>query len=92
MSDRWLRANPTDDILIQGYADERGTKEYNLALAERRARSLRDQLVARGIEPGRIVLASYGVGRPVCTEKTDSCWGQNRRADILVRVLRIQSP
>ncbi len=89
---RWLRANPTDEILIEGYADGRGTKQYNLALAERRARSLRDQLVARGIEPDRIVLASYGVGRPVCTEKTDACWSRNRRADILVRVLRVQSP
>lgn len=91
-SAEWLKANPQYPILIAGYADERGTEPYNLALAERRAQALRDQLVARGVLADRISLVAYGEVRPACRAKAEACWGQNRHADILVRLTPIQTP
>jgi len=79
----WLKANPTHPIRVAGYADERGTKEYNLALAERRAVFVREQLVARGVQADRISIVTFGEGRP-CDPLTASCLAENRRVDILV--------
>jgi peptidoglycan-associated lipoprotein len=81
----WLRSHPQALLLIEGHADERGTNEYNLALGERRAGATRDYLAALGIARGRINLLSYGEERPLCTERSDPCWAQNRRAHFLVR-------
>ncbi len=81
----WLKDNPFQEIVIAAYADQRGTSQYNFGLAERRARSLRAELVARGVRADRIVLASYGLGLPVCSDKTEECWQKNRRADVMVR-------
>src|SRR5262249_26366355 len=82
---RWLKANPRALLLIEGHADERGTNEYNIALGERRATAARDYLVTLGIDRARITLLSYGEERPLCSERTESCWAQNRRAHFLVR-------
>jgi peptidoglycan-associated lipoprotein len=70
---------------VEGHADERGTNEYNLALAERRAKAVRDFLASLGVEGARISLISYGKERPVCAEPEESCWARNRRAHFLVK-------
>jgi peptidoglycan-associated lipoprotein len=89
---RWLVANPDYDILIAGYADPRGTASYNLALAQRRAARLRDELVARGVRPERIAVVTYGEGVPACRVATERCWARDRAADILVRARTPQTP
>jgi peptidoglycan-associated lipoprotein len=81
----WIRTNAGAQILIEGHADQRGTSAHNRALAERRARATRDALVARGIEASRITIRGYGEERPVCADRTDSCWAKNRRAHFLVK-------
>jgi peptidoglycan-associated lipoprotein len=82
---KWLKSNANAFLLIEGHADERGTNEYNLALGERRAKAARDHLVSLGIDGGRITLISLGEERPSCTERTETCWAQNRRAHFLVK-------
>jgi peptidoglycan-associated lipoprotein len=82
---KWLKSNANAFLLIEGHADERGTNEYNLALGERRAKAARDHLVSLGIDGGRITLISLGEERPTCTERTETCWAQNRRAHFLVK-------
>ena len=82
---RWMKANPDHLILIEGYADERGTGEYNLALGERRAKSTMNYLVTLGILPKRLTTISYGEERPLCVEKNEKCWSRNRRAHFLVK-------
>src|SRR5213593_2845732 len=81
----WLKANPEQLLLIEGHCDERGTNEYNLALGERRAKAAMSYLVSRGVQASRITLISYGKERPLCTEKTERCWAQNRRDHFLVK-------
>jgi len=76
----WLKANGGSSVTVEGHADERGTREYNLALGERRANSAKDYLVALGIAPGRIKTVSYGKERPVALGSNDAAWAQNRRA------------
>jgi peptidoglycan-associated lipoprotein len=80
----WLLKNTSAKLLIEGHCDERGTSEYNLALGDRRARAVRDYLVALGIASDRVETISYGEEKPVCTEKTDECWVKNRRAHFIV--------
>ncbi|AHM04233.1 18K peptidoglycan-associated outer membrane lipoprotein [Roseibacterium elongatum DSM 19469] len=77
---RWLRDNPEYDALIEGHADEQGTREYNLALGARRASAVRDYLVSQGIPDARLRTISYGKERPleICSE--EACYRQNRRA------------
>jgi peptidoglycan-associated lipoprotein len=82
---QWLKVNPSALLLIEGHADERGTNEYNLALGERRAKATRDHLVSLGIAGARITVISYGEERPLCSERTEACWAQNRRAHFLVK-------
>jgi peptidoglycan-associated lipoprotein len=77
----WLKANPDQLVLIAGNCDERGTNEYNLALGERRAKASMAYLTSKGIDASRITLVSYGKERPVCTERNEACWAQNRRDD-----------
>jgi peptidoglycan-associated lipoprotein len=81
----WLKSNAENLVLIEGHCDERGTNEYNLALGERRAKATMNYLVSQGIQANRITIISYGEERPVCNEKTDSCWAKNRRAHFLVK-------
>jgi peptidoglycan-associated lipoprotein len=81
----WLLANPDYLILIEGHCDERGTNAYNLALGDRRARSARDFLVARGVAAARMTTVSYGEERPQCIERSEECWSKNRRSHFLAK-------
>ena len=71
---------PQVTFTIEGHADERGTREYNLALGERRANAAKNFLVSLGVDPGRISVVSYGKERPVALASNESAWAQNRRA------------
>ena len=75
-----LKENPAMQIIIESHTDERGTNEYNLALGERRSRTTKRYLVARGIAPERIRTITYGEERPFCSEQTEECFQLNRRA------------
>jgi peptidoglycan-associated lipoprotein len=77
----WLKANPTAKVRVEGNCDERGTKEYNQSLGQRRAASAKKYLTDLGISARRITLISYGKEKPVCTESTEKCWQKNRRDD-----------
>jgi peptidoglycan-associated lipoprotein len=79
----WLKANPKTKIRIEGNCDERGTKEYNQALGQRRASSAKKYLTDMGIAAKRISLISYGKEKPVCTEQSEECWQKNRRDDLV---------
>ena len=81
----WLKANPNWLLLIEGYTDDQGTKDQNLAVSERRARSVMRYLVTKGVEPDRISIASYGADRPICTEKIEGCRAKNRRVHFQVK-------
>ncbi len=76
----WLRNNPGVNATIEGHADERGTRDYNLALGARRASAARNFLVGEGVEAGRLTSVTYGKERPVALCSDESCWSQNRRA------------
>lgn len=76
----WLQRYPHVTITIEGHADERGTREYNLALGERRAMSVKNFLVAMGVDPRRISTVSYGKERPAVHASNASAWAQNRRS------------
>ena len=76
----WLRKNSNINVVLEGHADERGTREFNLALGERRANAARDYLMTYGISGKRISVISYGKERPVNTESTPLAWSQNRRS------------
>jgi len=80
----WLKRWPSTRIMIEGHADSRGTAEYNLALGERRAASVRDYLVNLGIPANRIQIVSKGKESPVCTEENETCWQQNRRGHFII--------
>ena len=75
----WLTRYPSVRLTVEGHADERGTREYNLALGARRANAVKEFLVAQGVAAGRLETVSYGKERPVCTESGEDCWSQNRR-------------
>jgi peptidoglycan-associated lipoprotein len=77
---QWLSRYPQYTFLIEGHADERGTREYNFSLGARRAQAVRDYLASRGISASRIRTVSYGKERPVAVCNDISCWSQNRRA------------
>jgi peptidoglycan-associated lipoprotein len=66
-------------LTIEGHCDERGTREYNLALGARRANAVKEFLVAQGVPADRLETVSYGKERPICTESGEDCWSQNRR-------------
>lgn len=75
----WLQEYPDVSLIIEGHADERGTREYNLALGERRAVTVRNYLIALGVSPSRLITVSYGKERPAVVGSNDSAWAQNRR-------------
>ena len=77
---RWLQTYNRYSFTVEGHADERGTREYNIALGARRAQTVRSFLASRGIDPGRMRTISYGKERPVAVCNDISCWSQNRRA------------
>ncbi len=75
-----FKNNPGVKMILQGHADERGTRDYNLALGERRASAAKNYLVALGINPNRITIISYGKERPAVAGSNEAAWSQNRRA------------
>lgn len=76
----WLKENPNALILVEGRCDERGTREYNLALGDRRANIVRSYLTANGIAANRIRTISYGKDKPVVTGSDEEAWAENRQA------------
>ena len=76
----WLAAHPNTSIVIGGYCDERGSNEYNLALGQNRADAAKNALITAGVAATRIRVISYGKEKPFCSESTEECWQQNRRA------------
>jgi peptidoglycan-associated lipoprotein len=85
---QWLTQYSRYSFTLEGHADERGTREYNIALGARRAQVVRDYLAARGVQAGRMKTVSFGKERPVATCDDISCWSQNRRS---VTVLGVTS-
>ena len=75
----WLQKYPQVRVTVEGHCDERGTREYNLALGARRANAVKEYLVSVGVPSSRVDTISYGKERPICTESNEGCWAQNRR-------------
>ena len=84
-SAKWLSSNTNQILLIEGHCDERGTDAYNLALGDRRAKAAMNYLVAQGVASDRITIVSFGEERPLCKDKNEACWAQNRRGMFLVK-------
>lgn len=80
----WLNTYPQVTVTVEGHADERGTRDYNLALGERRANAVRDFLVALGVDPNRMSTISYGKERPAVLGSNEEAWAQNRRGVFVV--------
>lgn len=80
---KYLRDRPSSRITLQGHADERGSREYNLGLGERRGNAVSSALQANGGSGSQLTVVSYGEERPVCTESGEGCWSQNRRVEIV---------
>ncbi|AWK85521.1 peptidoglycan-associated lipoprotein Pal [Azospirillum thermophilum] len=81
---KWLQTYPQVTVTVEGHADERGTREYNLALGERRANSVKNYLVANGVSASRVSTVSYGKERPAVTGSNEAAWSQNRRGVTVV--------
>ena len=82
---KWLKDHKKVNVIVQGYCDERGTREYNLALGERRANAVKQYLVSQGIAADRISVISYGKERPAVLGNNEAAWAQNRRAVTVVK-------
>ena len=80
----WLKSTPGFQLLIEGHCDERGTREYNLALGERRGNAVKEFLASLGVDPGRLSVISYGKERPAAEGSTSEAWSENRRAVLVV--------
>ncbi len=80
---KYLRDRPSARINLEGNADERGSREYNLGLGERRGNAVSSALQANGGSGSQLTVISYGEERPVCTESNESCWQRNRRVEIV---------
>ena len=80
----WLKQNSSVSVTIEGHCDERGTREYNLALGEKRAQAVKNYLIGLGISPDRVSTISYGKERPAVVGSNDGAWAQNRRSVTLV--------
>lgn len=81
----WLEAYPLINVMIEGHADERGTREYNYALGDRRAAAVKGYLVQLGIDPGRVSTTSFGKDRPEVLGSNQQSWAQNRRGVMVVQ-------
>ena len=79
---KYLRDRPTARLTLEGNADERGSREYNLGLAERRGNAVSSSLQANGGSASQMQVVSYGEERPVCTESSEDCWARNRRVEL----------
>mgnify|MGYP000302947431 CR=1 FL=1 len=81
----WLKSNSGVNVVVEGHCDERGTREYNLALGDRRANAVREYLISVGVSTNRIETISYGKERPAVVGATESAWSQNRRGVTIVK-------
>jgi peptidoglycan-associated lipoprotein len=81
----FLKQHPRLKVTIEGHCDDRGSEEYNLALGESRAQSLREKLVASGVSPDQLAVISYGKEKPFCTDDNEECWQQNRRDHVVLK-------
>lgn len=82
---QWMATNGAVRVMIEGHTDDRGTREYNLALGQRRANAARDYLLARGVAGARMTTISYGLDRPAAVGANEQAWAQNRRAVTVVQ-------
>jgi len=82
----WLKEHPGAVLKVEGHCDERGTTDYNIVLGEKRSKSARSYMVELGISPKQVAVVSYGKERPFCMEHDESCYQQNRRGHVLLRV------
>ena len=82
---QWMKQYPSVNIMVEGHADERGTREYNIALGEKRASAVRNYLIANGVEPSRLQTISYGKERPAVMGAEETSWAQNRRGVLVVQ-------
>lgn len=82
---KYLLANPNATVVLEGHADERGTREYNLALGERRGKAIQRVLLLEGVSTAQLSVVSYGEERPVAKAKTDEAYGLNRRVELIYR-------
>ncbi|WP_024870321.1 MULTISPECIES: peptidoglycan-associated lipoprotein Pal [Pseudoxanthomonas] len=80
---KYLRDRPSARQTLEGHTDERGSREYNMGLGERRANAVASALQAAGASASQLTVVSYGEERPLCTESNESCWAQNRRVEIV---------
>ena len=80
----WLKSTPGFQLLIEGHCDERGTREYNLALGERRGNAVKEFLTSLGVDAGRLTVISYGKERPAAEGSSSEAWSENRRAVLVV--------
>ena len=80
----WLGKYPSVRVSVEGHCDERGTREYNLALGARRANAVKEYLVSLGVSAGRLDTISYGKERPMCSQSNEDCWAQNRRGVTII--------
>ena len=80
---RYLQQNPSTRIRVEGNADERGSREYNIALGQRRSEAVKQMMQLLGVRPNQVEPVSFGEEKPRCTEAAESCWSQNRRGDIV---------
>lgn len=82
---QWLKTYTNVSVIVEGHCDERGTREYNLALGEKRAAAVRNYLIANGVEPSRVQTISYGKERPAVMGSDETSWAQNRRGVLVVQ-------
>lgn len=80
---KYLRDRPSSRMTLEGHADERGSREYNVGLGERRGNSVSSAIQANGGSGGQITVSSFGEERPTCTDSTEECWAKNRRVEIV---------
>ena len=80
---KYLRDRPSSRMTLEGHADERGSREYNLGLGERRGNAVSSAIQANGASGSQITVTSYGEERPVCTDSNEDCWAKNRRVEIV---------
>ena len=81
----WLNQNPNRTLTVEGHCDERGTREYNLGLGERRANAVKQYLQSQGVNASRVRTISYGKERPTCVASDENCWSKNRRGVSVVQ-------
>lgn len=82
---KWMNTYPSVTVMVEGHCDERGTREYNLALGEKRAMAVRNYLIANGVDSGRVQTISYGKERPAVLGSDETSWAQNRRGVVVVQ-------